>query len=100
MKQQKCIFITYNQAYHPLILRILHKNTLKGYTTWTEVAGQGSADGEPHLGSHAWPTMNSAMMVICDEDRVDAILSDLHQLDTATPEQGLRAFVMPVEKSI
>lgn len=100
MKNEKCIFIAYNQAYHPLVVRILNRNNLRGYTAWQGIEGEGSRGGEPHLGSHAWPTLNSAMMTIVPSDKVESIMSALKKLDEATPEQGLRAFVLPVEQSI
>lgn len=96
----KSVFISYNQAYHELILRILHRLSLKGYTSWQEVQGQGTETGEPHLGSHAWPTMNSALITVVPEDKVTTLLEQLRLLDEATPEQGLRAFVWSVEASI
>lgn len=96
----KSVFISYNQAYHSLVLRILRQQGLKGYTSWRDVEGQGSRGGEPHLGSHAWPTMNSALMTIVPAEQVTPLLSALRALDEATPEQGLRAFVWSVEESI
>lgn len=96
----KSVFIAYNQAYHNLILRILEKQGLKGYTSWNRVQGRGSVSGEPHLGSHAWPTMNDAMLVVVPEARLEGLLSGLRQLDEKTPEQGLRAFVWGIEQTI
>lgn len=46
MKDEKCIFITYNQAYHPLIVRILNRNNLRGYTSWQGIEGEGSRGGD------------------------------------------------------
>lgn len=96
----KSVFIAYNQAYHPLILRILRRLSLKGYTSWESVQGQGSDTGEPHLGSHAWPTMNAAILVIVPESKTRLLLDELRALNDATPEQGLRAFVWSVEQTI
>lgn len=96
----KSVFIAYNQAYHSLILRILDKQNIKGYTSWNHVQGQGSRGGEPHLGSHAWPTMNDAMLVIVPEEKLELLLDALRKLDEKTPEQGLRAFVWSIEASI
>ena len=95
----KTVFIAYNQAYHDLILRILDKQNLRGYTTWEQVQGHGTVTGVPHLGSHAWPTMNSSMLVM-PAAKVSEFLSALRALDEATPEQGLRAFVWSVEETI
>lgn len=96
----KSVFIAYNQAYHSLILRILDKQNLKGYTSWNHVQGRGTHTGEPHMGSHAWPTMNNAMLVVVETERVQALLDALRKLDEATPNQGLRAFVWSVEECI
>ena len=91
---QKSVFIAYNQAYHELILRIFDKQNLRGYTSWEQAQGRGTTTGVPHIGSHAWPTMNSAMLVVQD------LLVALRALDEATPDQGLRAFVWAVEEMI
>lgn len=99
-EQLKSVFIAYNQAYHPLILKILSKLTLKGYTSWNHIQGRGSHTGEPHLGSHAWPTMNDAMLVVVPTSKLDGLLHELRKLDEATPEQGLRAFVWSIEQTI
>ena len=56
--------------------------------------------GEPHYGSHAWPSIASAIITFVEDSRVDNILSLLHQLDVESPKLGLRAFVMNVEKTI
>lgn len=96
----KTVFIAYNQAYHEIILRLLSRMALRGYTSWTPVQGKGSHEGNPHLGSHAWPTMNAAMLVVAPAERVPGLLVELRQLDEATPDQGLRAFVWSVEAMI
>lgn len=96
----KSVFIAYNQAYHSLILRILDRQGLKGYTSWNHIQGRGTETGEPHIGSHAWPTMNNAMLVVVPASRLDDLLTALRQLDEKTPEQGLRAFVWSVEQTI
>lgn len=96
----KMIFISFNQAYYEIILRLLKQYNLKGYTYWDTVRGAGSETGEPHLGTHAWPTLNGAIMVACPKEKVQVILDALHKLDEATPEQGLRAFVWNIEQTI
>ena len=96
----KTVFIAYNQAYEHLIMRILSRMTITGYTKWIDVKGRGSHTGEPHLGSHAWPTVNDAMITIVPERKVEPLLTELRKLDEATPDQGLRAFVWAVEQTI
>lgn len=96
----KAILITYNQAYYDDIAQVLNDNGVKGYTEWDEIKGHGSDTGEPHLGSHAWPTLNNAIISIVEDDRVDDILKELHERDEKAPELGLRAFVWQIEKMI
>ena len=88
----KAILITYNQAYYDEIAKVLNDNgTIKGH---------GSNTGEPHYGTHAWPTLNNAIISIVDDDKVDGILNQLHEKDLKTPDLGLRAFSWNVEKMI
>jgi len=95
----KAIFIAYNQAYYEELVQVLNDNSCTGYTQWHDIAGNGSQTGEPHLGSHAWPTMNDALIAFVDDDKVDDILAQIKSKDEATPALGLRAFVWNVEKS-
>lgn len=79
------------------IADMLEELGCRGFTMWQDIQGRGSEDGEPHLGNHAWPTMNNAMLVIVDDDKPDMILQELRKMDEATPALGLRAFVWAVE---
>ena len=52
-----------------------------------------------HLGNHAWPTMNNAILTFVPDDKVDDILAMVRAKDEETPALGLRAFVWNIEKS-
>lgn len=96
----KTIFIAYNQAYNMELADILEAHGCKGYTMWNEITGRGSETGEPHQGTHAWPTLNNAMLAVVPDEKVDGILDGLSAKNTEYPGLGLRAFVWNVEKSI
>ena len=96
----KAIFISFNQAYYEMILSIMDRNNIRGFTYWEEVQGRGIKNGEPHYGSHAWPTLNSAILAMVPDEKVDPFLDLLHKMDLQTEAQGLRAFVWNIEKSI
>lgn len=96
----KSIFIAYDQAHHEAIIRILDKTSCRGFTSFGNVEGRGSVNGEPHYGSHAWPSLASAILTIVDDDKVDLLLQRLRELDQSKPMLGLRAFVWNVEKTI
>ena len=94
----KGIFIAYDQAYNMDIANAMEKLGVRGFTMWQDIAGRGSQTGEPHLGNHAWPTMNNAFLAFVPDDKVDAILEEFKKKDEETPDLGLRAFVWNVEK--
>ena len=95
----KGIFIAYDQAYNMEIADVLEELGCIGFTMWQDIAGRGGFSGLPHLGSHAWPTMNNAILTFVTDDKVDDILSRLKSMDEETPALGIRAFVWNVEKS-
>ena len=53
---------------------------------------RGMATGEPHLGDAVWPTLNSAIISITEDDKADALLAAVRKIDEENPKLGLRAF--------
>lgn len=96
----KAIFISYNQAYNEEIVEVLEANGQRGYTAWQDIQGRGSETGIPHLGNHAWPEMNHAILTVVEDDKVDGILTDLKEKDNLYEKLGLRAFVWTVDSAI
>ncbi|MDE6295788.1 MAG: hypothetical protein K2M03_06975 [Muribaculaceae bacterium] len=96
----KAVFISYDQAHHEAIIEILDKSSCRGFTAFGNVQGRGSKTGEPHYGSHAWPSMASAILTMVEDHRVEPLLARLHQLDLDRPLLGLRAFVWSVEQTV
>ena len=94
----KALFISFYQAFYDEVMEVLEKNNVTGFTFWEEVRGRGSRGGEPHLGSHAWPTLNSALITFVPDGVVDTLLADLKKVDETAPKQGLRAFVLEAEE--
>lgn len=96
----KAVFITFDQAHYDNIIDILTKNNCRGFTGFGTVTGRGTKTGDPHYGSHAWPSLANAIITIVEERIVDRLLEQLHTLDEDKPLLGLRAFVWDIEKSI
>ena len=96
----KTVFISFAQAHRERIIDILDRSGCRGFTSWATVEGRGSVDGEPHYGSHAWPSMASAILTVVADERVEPLLARLRSLDAERPKLGLRAFVWNVEQSI
>lgn len=96
----KSIFIAFDQAHYERIVEMLERNNCRGFTAWEQVTGRGTNDGEPHYGSHAWPSLASAIITIVEDQRVPQILKKLKEFNDDRPKLGLRAFVWNVEEQI
>lgn len=96
----KAIFIAFDQAHYERIVEMLERSNCRGFTSWSEVQGRGSVDGEPHYGTHAWPSMASAIITIVEDSRVEPVLARLRQFNDERPKLGLRAFVWNIENQI
>ena len=96
----KAVFIPFNQAYRERLITMLDKMNIRGFTMWEHVQGRGTKAGEPHYGSHAWPTMNSSILTVIPDEKVDDLLEKIHALDAKTEQQGIHAFVWNIEKVV
>lgn len=96
----KAIFISFNQAFYEEIITVMDHQNLRGFTRWEVVQGRGSHKGEPHYGDHAWPALNSAILAMVEDEKVDTFLCLLRELDLSAEKQGLRAFVWNIEQCI
>lgn len=96
----KAIFIAYDQAHHEAIIELLNRHACRGFTGFGIVQGRGSAKGEPHYGSHAWPSLAQAIITMVPDESAPKVLEDLHSLDSAKPRLGLRAFQWDIEATI
>ena len=96
----KAVFIIYNQVITDKVDEILDSLLIRGYTQWIGVKGRGSIKGDPHMGSHTWPALNSAILCIVDEEKVDPLLLKIEELNKEVEQQGIRAFVWDISRSI
>ena len=96
----KAVFISYNQAHTLQINALLDNLGIRGFTRWALTEGRGSVDGEPHYATHAWPSMNSSMLIFMEEKEVAPLLDALRVLDAEAPQQGLRAFVLDAHEGM
>ncbi len=96
----KAVFMACNQSMYDSVMDIMDEMGLRGFTGWEELMGRGSNDGEPHLGNHAWPSMNSALISMMEDEQAAEFLKRLKQLDEANAKQGIRAFAWSVTDAI
>lgn len=94
----KAVFIAYNEAMEEIVHEALQKSFVKGFTMWEHIKGAGSHDGEPHLGSHAWPTMNSGLITFVDDAAAKVLKEKLRKADEENKRLGLRVFSWSVDE--
>lgn len=94
----KAVFIVFNQTNTERVEYMLDKLGIRGYTFWEQVQGRGMIDGEPRRGTHTWPEMNSAVITMVADEKVEELLKTVRKLDNRNKEAGVRAFVWNIEK--
>ncbi|MFU8803933.1 MAG: PG0541 family transporter-associated protein [Bradymonadaceae bacterium] len=94
----KSIMIVYNQILDEELLDLLDSLSIRGFTRWNDVQGRGTRTGDPHMGTHTWPSLNGAMICVVEDDQVEGLLEAIKDMDA--DERGLRAFVWHVEEAI
>ena len=92
----KALFVACDQAMYDSVMQLMDELAVRGFTGWEELIGRGSATGDPHLGSHAWPAMISALIAMVEDEKAAEFLARLRKLDEENPNQGLRAFAWNV----
>ena len=96
----KAIFIVYGQSLTVPIENLLDKFSIRGFTRWEEVHGRGSDKGEPHYGTHAWPTKNGSILAVVDNQKAEKVIQALKRLNDQAEQQGLRVFVWEAEMAV
>jgi len=92
----KAIFIVFNQANTERVEYMFDMMGIMGYTWWENVKGRGTEKGEPRMGTHTWPEMNSAALTIIPDEKVKELLDNISKLDEVNKEVGVRAFVWDI----
>lgn len=96
----KAVLIVFNQANTERVEYMFDILEIRGYTWFQDVKGRGTENGEPRMGTHTWPEMNSAAIAIISDDKVEPLLDAVKKLDNINLEVGVRAFVWNIEKTV
>ncbi|MBN1900540.1 hypothetical protein JW926_04355 [Candidatus Sumerlaeota bacterium] len=93
----KAVIIAYNEAIDEEVMEVLDKNEVKAYTKWTKTLGKGTASG-PHLMTNIWPIANNVIFCVVEENQASGALKDIRSLREEFPQEGIKAFQIPVEE--
>lgn len=89
--------IVFNQANTERVEYMLDILGIRGWSFFEQVQGQGSVNGAPRRGTHAWPEMNSAVITVVQDEQVESLLESVQKLDARNPEVGVKAFSWDIE---
>jgi len=94
----KLILICYSAPLHQDVLDALARVNAASYTLWPKTLGVGRGSS-PHLDSPVWPGYNCALAVVVDAATKDPLMQEVRALRQRHREEGIKAFVLPVEEA-
>lgn len=92
--------IVYNHGITEEVDEALEQLSIRGFTRWVDVHGQGSHKGEPHLGTHIWPSLNAVVLTVIDDQKVEPLLNKIKEINEVAEEEGIHAFVWDIEQFV
>ena len=84
----KGVFIAFDQAHKEAVIGALDRLNCRGFSFIEQLQGRGSKTGEPHYGTHAWPSMAGSIITIVDDNKVDNILKEIKDDKSSTGGNG------------
>jgi len=79
--------------------KILHQQGVQGFSEMAGIKGEGKTG--KHFGTHTWPMESVMLLAVVEADKAKALIEAMKECSTRLfPEEGMRAFVMPVEEAI
>ena len=99
-RTMKAVLIIHNQAQADRIEYMLDRLEIRGFSKWENVSGRGSETGDPRMGTHTWPEMNSSVLAVVQDEQVSDLLESVKKLNAINEEVGIRAFVWEVLETV
>ncbi len=91
----KAVLLIYNQSVAEQIKYLLERLGVNAYTMLDTVKGKGKV-GDPRLGTHTWPELNSAILTVIPDDQLDKVMTAINKIDKLNEEVGIKAFAWDI----
>ena len=98
----KMSFLVCNSFYEDRLMKVLRDNDIDYFTSWDKAKGKGHGT-EPHLGSGAFGSTNSVLMIAFESEApLQALASgiDAANRETRRPSDRIRLFQLPLERIV
>ncbi|MBU2493226.1 MAG: hypothetical protein KJ571_11430 [Bacteroidetes bacterium] len=96
----KAVMIVYNHGITEEVDEALEQLNIRGFTRFLDVHGQGSDKGDPHFGTHIWPSKNAVVITVIEDNLVESLSEKVKEINADAEEQGIHAFVWSIDKMI
>lgn len=91
-ENSKLVFIICDQSVEPDVMDALQQHGLGHHTMWGDCQGAGTTG--IRQGNPIWPGLNTVVMVVMEEGRIEPLRRDLHALrDTFAVTPGLKMII-------
>lgn len=95
----KLVMIICPESRREDVRTVLRGRGAEGFSEVASVKGEGKTGR--HMGTHAWPLESVMLLSVVADDKARAIMDAMKECSTRLfPEEGMRAFLMPVEEAI
>lgn len=95
----KMVLIICPEFRQPDVRALIEKHGVHAYSELKDITGEGATGRR--MGTRVWPEKSVLVFTVVSDEMKDALLSDLSQCATQLyPDEGFRAFVLPVEKAL
>ncbi|MBU0629373.1 MAG: hypothetical protein KKC80_00455 [Candidatus Margulisbacteria bacterium] len=95
----KAVIIIFVPALEAKVLAAMLACGAKKYTRFPYLHGVGG-HSEPHLDSQVWPGNNEAFLAVVDDATKLKLMAEVGKLKKIHADDGVKAFVLPVEEEI
>jgi|YelNatPaOPRAMG01_1025707.scaffolds.fasta_scaffold00288_24 hypothetical protein len=93
----KMVILSADEGLIDYVEEAFAKLEIRGYTRIDNSKGQGSVEGEPHLGTHIWPGLNFLFFIVTNADTASRLMDEIRVIDQREGKPGIRAFLLNVE---
>ena len=95
----KMLMIVCPKARQDEVTQLIERNGVHAYSEIPEIIGAGKTGKK--LGTHTFPEKSSLVFTVVSEEKEQELVAALsHCATTLYPDEGMKAFVLPIESVI
>jgi nitrogen regulatory protein PII len=97
--QQEMVLVIFNSSIEDEMVEALREAGMTCYTKIPGVQGAGTCS-EPRLDCHVWPGTNTMYLIAIEPEKKDAVCDAIRRMQDKHKEEGVKAFIFPINSCI